>query len=230
MRTVRLSIAALVTALCVSGCAVGIAGAPDYVTGTGARVNGKAFSNTGGPTDYWVKYGKTTDYGNETPHQTVSIDPEVDERGIPVNVFVEGLELGTTYHYRMCAKDSQEGAGAGCDVDKTFTTAATRQPLEAIPSCIPEGSAPFRLRDEDLRYSIGFEGVISIEGFDEAGFASASRREFHSVDGQITSVTVDAHFPGEPGAEVPPAGSWILNWQLTGALAEQTPLQVGNCG
>jgi hypothetical protein len=67
---IRLATVLVVAAVGVSGCAVGIAGNPSYITGTGASINGKVFSNSGGPTEYWVRYGKTTAYGQETPHQT----------------------------------------------------------------------------------------------------------------------------------------------------------------
>jgi hypothetical protein len=219
--------ALIVAAAVVSGCALGIAGTPSYVTGTGASINGKAFSNTGGTTDYWVKYGKTTALGSETPHQSVDIDPEADKRGIVTSTFLEGLDLGTTYHYRLCAKDSQAGAGVGCDVDKTFTTAPSRQGLQAIPNCIPEPGVPFRLRDEGALFSVAFEGVVSIE---DTWYADTSPRQLHTSEGGQNTVTVTAQFPLSTGGELPPAGSWILNWDFTGSLSEHTPLQIGNCG
>jgi hypothetical protein len=37
-------------------------------------------------------------------------------------VGVTGLQRSTTYHYRLCAQDSQQGGGPGCGEDKSFTT------------------------------------------------------------------------------------------------------------
>lgn len=76
-------------------------------------------SDVGGAVQYWVQYGRTTAYGSETPHATVTLQPRT-----PTFVFVEidGLARETEYHYRLCASDSQQRGGPGCGVDRTFVT------------------------------------------------------------------------------------------------------------
>ena len=102
-----------------TGCATGQTGNPDGVAGTGARVFGTVVSDTGGQVEYWAQYGTTTGYGSQTPHQTVNT-----QQNSPVGVLVNfsGLQRATTYHYRVCAQDSQQKGGPGCGEDKQFTT------------------------------------------------------------------------------------------------------------
>ena len=111
--------ALLLVAAVASGCAVGVTDPPTEITGAGATFNGTVFSNVEGTTNYWVKYGTTTDYGSSTDQQSVEID---DGDGRPVTVKVRGLAPKTTYHARLCAKDSQAEAGPGCSDGQTFTT------------------------------------------------------------------------------------------------------------
>jgi hypothetical protein len=69
--------------------------------------------------EYWAQYGTTTGYGSETSHQTVTTakyDP------VTVHVTMSGLQRATTYHYRLCAQDSQQQGGPACGDDKQVTT------------------------------------------------------------------------------------------------------------
>ena len=73
-----------------------------------------------GDTDYWFEYGQTTAYGSETPQRTVFID---DEEARPVSEPVTGLVPGTTYHWRICARDEGEDPPRTvCSADQTFNT------------------------------------------------------------------------------------------------------------
>jgi Right handed beta helix region len=76
-------------------------------------------STTGGAVEYWVQYGTTTAYGSETPHQTVNV---TQNTFVTVRPKIEGLQRSTTYHYRLCASDTQQGGAPGCGVDQRFTT------------------------------------------------------------------------------------------------------------
>jgi hypothetical protein len=76
-------------------------------------------SDTGGAVEYWVQYGPTAAYGSETPHQTVDAAPGTL---VTVRPSIEGLQRATTYHYRLCASDSQQKGGPGCGMDQQFTT------------------------------------------------------------------------------------------------------------
>jgi parallel beta-helix repeat protein len=109
----------LVLALACSACATGVTGAPRAVRATEARFFGQVMSNVGGEVEYWTEYGTTTAYGSASPHETVTVQPNK-----PYDLFVEvtGLQRSTTYHYRLCARDSQQQGGPGCGQDKTFAT------------------------------------------------------------------------------------------------------------
>jgi parallel beta-helix repeat protein len=89
------------------------------VAGTGAAVFGTVVSDTGGEVEYWVEYGTSTGYGSQTPHHTATV-----QKNAPLGVLVriDGLQRATTYHYRVCAQDSQQTGGPGCGEDKQFTT------------------------------------------------------------------------------------------------------------
>jgi parallel beta helix pectate lyase-like protein len=106
-------------ALAVTGCATGITRQAENVTGTTARVTGLVISDAGGPVEHWVQYGPTAGYGSESPHATV--DAPVNQT-VSVVVDLTGLARSTTYHYRLCAADSQQKGGPGCGEDRTFIT------------------------------------------------------------------------------------------------------------
>jgi parallel beta-helix repeat protein len=105
--------------LAVTGCATGLTRQPEHVTGTTARVTGLVISDAGGPVEYWVQYGPTTAYGTESVRATV--EAPVNET-VSAVVELTGLSRSTTYHYRLCAADTQQTGGPGCGVDRTFIT------------------------------------------------------------------------------------------------------------
>ena len=105
--------------LACSGCAKGVTGDPTAVRGTEASFTGRLMSNVGGEVEYWTEYGTTTAYGSATPHETVTAQPNQER---VVSVVITGLQRSTSYHYRFCARDSQQQGGPGCGEDKTFTT------------------------------------------------------------------------------------------------------------
>jgi parallel beta-helix repeat protein len=109
----------LASALAWSGCATGITGSPSNVTGSFGDVRGAVATNSGGEVEYWAEYGPTTAYGSETAHLTTTVP---DDSGRSVGVRLPNLELATTYHYRVCAQDSEQTGGPGCGSDATLTT------------------------------------------------------------------------------------------------------------
>jgi parallel beta-helix repeat protein len=102
-----------------TGCAASQTGSPIDVSDSGATVTGRLLSSTGGQVEYWVQYGLTTAYGSENGHQTVDLEQNVPHTVI---VGIAGLARSTAYHYRLCARDSQQTGGPGCGADRTFTT------------------------------------------------------------------------------------------------------------
>jgi Tol biopolymer transport system component len=112
----RLGLAGVLVAVLASGCATGFVGEPTYVSDTGATANGFVWSTSGGSTSYWVRYGETDAYGQETAHRSIDV---AEDTPVDVSVPVAGLSADTTYHYQLCALDS---AGGSCSADATLTT------------------------------------------------------------------------------------------------------------
>jgi hypothetical protein len=107
----------VLTAALASGCATGIVNKPPSdVTGTSATVNGIVWTTDGGDVSYWVEYGTTTDYGQETAHQTAKVAEDTPH---DVSIPLKGLTPATTWHYRLCAEDAQ---AATCSRDATLFT------------------------------------------------------------------------------------------------------------
>jgi hypothetical protein len=112
----RLGLAGILVAVLASGCATGFTGEPTYVSDVGATTNGFIWTTSGGSTSYWVEFGETTAYGQETAHRSIDA---AEDAPIDVSVPIAGLSADTTYHYRLCALDSQAGT---CSPDATLTT------------------------------------------------------------------------------------------------------------
>jgi parallel beta-helix repeat protein len=106
-------------ALALAGCATAETGSSVVLNESGATVDGRVASDVAGQVHYWAQYGRTTAYGSETPHATVTVQPRTPTF---VSVEIDGLARETEYHYRLCASDSQQRGGPGCGVDRTFLT------------------------------------------------------------------------------------------------------------
>jgi hypothetical protein len=109
----------VVSAVLWAGCASAVTGVPSNVTDSSALVGGLVGTSVGGQVEYWVEYGSTNAYGSETAHSTVTV-AQGETR--PVGAKIASLDLATTYHYRFCATDSEQGGAPGCGADRTVTT------------------------------------------------------------------------------------------------------------
>jgi FlgD Ig-like domain len=100
------------------------------VTGKRATLNGVAGPNVAGgdPTSYFFKYGKTTNYGNQTPTGTIGscpagISPPSPYCNTPatqaVSADISNLKPCTRYHFQLFASNGDGSASGG---DKTFRT------------------------------------------------------------------------------------------------------------
>jgi hypothetical protein len=107
-----------IVAVC-SGCATSVTGSPVRISPTDAIVAGRVISDTGGPVETWAQYGPTKAYGSETAHDIGTAEPNEPTH---VSSLIEGLAPATTYHYRVCASDSQQQGGPGCGEDHLLTT------------------------------------------------------------------------------------------------------------
>ncbi len=92
--------------------------APSNVTGVGATLSGQIHPG-GRETKWFFEYGPTVAYGSKTA------DHKIGEKAgtTPVSATLAGLEPGTTYHFRLYAKNKE---GTTRSADQTFV--ATDQP------------------------------------------------------------------------------------------------------
>jgi DNA-binding beta-propeller fold protein YncE len=91
-------------------------------TATTARLTGRVDPHHA-PTIYWFEYGTTTAYGTSVP---LTQDADAGSGGsfTAVAQTATGLQPGTTYHYRIVARNS---AGTATGADETVTTLTTDQ-------------------------------------------------------------------------------------------------------
>lgn len=71
------------------------------IAGSTAQLQGGVYPN-GSDTTYWWEYGTTTGYGQ----QTTAVDIGSGNAAVPIADTVQGLQPGTTYHYRLVAENS----------------------------------------------------------------------------------------------------------------------------
>lgn len=81
-------------------------------------------------TTYTFEYGTTTAYGLQTPSGSAA----ASDSWQAVSARVEGLEPGTTYHYRLVARNA---LGSAASSDRTFTTVG---PVEEDAPATPEAT------------------------------------------------------------------------------------------
>ncbi len=72
-------------------------------------------------TIYRFEYGTSSAYGQSTPELT----PIGSDNESPATAAIQGLQPGTTYHYRVVATNSQSPTGGTDGPDQTFTTQTT---------------------------------------------------------------------------------------------------------
>jgi hypothetical protein len=119
MRSIRPVAVVGLLLVVLSGCAGATTDEVGNVGGTYAQVYGTVASSAGGAVEYWAEYGRTTGYGSATDH---SVEQRSTNHPFGVLIRIEGLARSTTYHFRVCARDSQQQGGPGCGADRTFTT------------------------------------------------------------------------------------------------------------
>jgi hypothetical protein len=112
------ALSALALVAC-SGCATGLTGPLRVVSEDAAIVDGVVVTSTGGQVEYWAQFGTTRAYGSETPHETASAQTNSPAS---VDVTFANLQRSTSYHYRVCARDTSQQGGPGCGEDRRFTT------------------------------------------------------------------------------------------------------------
>jgi outer membrane protein assembly factor BamB len=101
-------------------------GSPSSVTQTSATVSGTS-NPEGQATTYHFDYGTSTGYGQSAPVPDGSVGSDSSDHTISANL--SGLSPGTTYHYRLVAKNA---AGTTFGADQTFTTASSTAYRDAV--------------------------------------------------------------------------------------------------
>jgi phosphodiesterase/alkaline phosphatase D-like protein len=103
------------------------------VGATSATVTG--IVNPGGKATTWdVEYGTSTSYTSKTS----STNAGAGSSDLTVSVTLSGLKAGTTYHYRLTAKNTD---GTGVGLDAVFTTLTPPDAVTGAASSITAGSA-----------------------------------------------------------------------------------------
>jgi streptogramin lyase len=140
--------------------------ATDIAT-TGATLNGTVNPNAY-ETSYQFEYGTTTAYGSSTSPASAG------GGGAPVGVTagIEGLQPGTTYHYRLVATSSR---GTSLGGDRTFT-AGVSQPPEPPPQP-PQGPTGAPLLTAGPAHNLGPTGVTLTATLNPNGLATTYRAE-----------------------------------------------------
>ena len=133
MKRFALALSAIVVGVVVSSCAVGVRQPATEITTTSATLNGKVLSTTGGPGSWYIEYGPTPARTERTPTRAIDFEVNAIE---PVSEPVDGLEPGTTYHFAVCAEDSENPGDPFCSPDQPFTT----EPDHAGDSIVGSGS------------------------------------------------------------------------------------------
>jgi phosphodiesterase/alkaline phosphatase D-like protein len=104
---------------------------------SGISANGATISGTVDPLEveakYAFEYGADTGYGSQA---FGTVDPEQGEQVVTLSL--QGLEPGTTYHYRLVAGNP---GGTATGSDGTFTTATVASPIGA-PAVAPLLATP----------------------------------------------------------------------------------------
>jgi plastocyanin len=160
-------------------------GAPTVTTGAASLIGlGTATLNgtvnpQGKTTKYHFDYGTTTNYGSKTSEESAG----EGNTNVPVAIPLNSLALGTTYHYRLVAKnaaDTTEGA------DKTFTTPGAPAASTGAASALsetqatlnatvnPDGQATTYLFEWGTSSSYGQSTASLLAGEDHAGHAESA--------------------------------------------------------
>ncbi len=103
--------------------------APTKVGVEEATLNGTVDTN-GEPSTYWFEYGLTTAYGSSAPAEPKALSASATPTA--VSQPLSGLTEGTTYHYRLVARNP---AGTVAGADQVLSTAA--RPQTTIISATP---------------------------------------------------------------------------------------------
>jgi hypothetical protein len=120
---------------------------------TTATVQGTV-DTQGLPASYWVEYGPSETYGQDTPEVSVKGSLE----GVPIAQIVDELLPSRTYHYRLVSKNA---LGTSYSPDETFTTAALTPPTVST-----DGASGVSQNTATLSGTVGTNSLQTEYGFE----------------------------------------------------------------
>jgi fructose-specific component phosphotransferase system IIB-like protein len=158
-------------------------GRASSVTANAARLSGAANPH-GHSTTYHFQYGRTSSYGSTTPTHAV----RSGTIAVHVSANPRGLADGTTYHYRIVARNAY---GVTHGADRTFTTPG-KPPTVATggPESITQSAAA-------VSGTVNTYGHLTSYQFQYGTTPSyGSTTPSHAVRSSTTAVNLSAHFRG----------------------------------
>jgi hypothetical protein len=100
------------------------------ITRTTAQLNG-SFIGTNEATSYYFEYGTTTAYGSRVPLAPAEQSAGTTVGLTPMSAIASGLDVATTYHFRVVATNPQ---GTSVGQDQSFTTQPAIKGLSTDPA------------------------------------------------------------------------------------------------
>jgi hypothetical protein len=167
------------------------------VTSTSARLAAE-LNPLGLPTEYSFEYGLSTAYGSSAPIPDASAGSGTGD--IPVSILTEGLQPGSTYHYRVVAHNS---LGTVEGSDHTFVTQG------GVASTLPDGRA-WEMVSPVNKHGVSLE-AISEEGSDIQA----------AEDGGAISYIAKGAIDAEPAGNRSVANSQLLSTRGPGGWSTQ---------
>jgi hypothetical protein len=180
MRRFALALSAIAVAVVVSSCAVGVRQPATNITTTGATLNGKVLSTTGGPGSYYVEHAEFVDFFGEGPPVRTPVRPVdfVANQLLPVSEAVT-LPPGRARHYRVCAEDSENPGDPFCSLTQSFRTIGDSVVGEAVID-----------RIEDLSHTISLDVGSGSTGDSPSGYALQTDYAGRSIGGTARCLKV----------------------------------------
>ena len=152
----------------------------------------------GAATSYYFQYGTSSSYGSAVPAAPGRYLGSGAE-GLAVNVHLQGLEAGVTYHYRVVAVSEPNGElVTATGPDATFTTQAVGGEFT-----LPDGRSWEMVTPPD-KQGAGLDGVGDEQGAD---IQAAS-------DGSAITYVATAPFVANPAGSRSPEGTQIFSSRL----------------
>jgi hypothetical protein len=179
----RLGAVAVMVGL-LAACDYGEATSATYVADTTAQLDGRLHNDSTGSLSYWFEYGPTRELGSRTASGSLTFTSAGTK---PVSQTVFGLEEGTTYFYRLCARNPD--GGGMCGAAQVFTTTSGRDSVNGL-------GVSFEI--PELGHHVGtiIDASSLPDGTDVEGHASTSpgTAYFRLPDeGEVTCLRVDGN-------------------------------------